>query len=82
MLSKDFRIDIGSDIDYEDLVAIIYYKDQFVAQLSQEEGFAKLVIELPSAMNCKKPIIVQLQEFEEAIAHAKKRLWELRRVEK
>ena len=45
MISKNFRVDIVGDLDYEDLVADIYFKDQFVAMLTQFLIFQNLFLE-------------------------------------
>ena len=78
MIGSDFKITICSDQDYEDLIAEVYYKGEFVALISQERGFANLEIRIhPSTKgSCWN---FQLEDFEKAIAHAKKRLRNLRR---
>lgn len=51
--------------------------------LSQEDGFNKMKIELPSEACCGETALeMALSDFEEAIDHVKKRLWELRKDEK
>ena len=79
MISKNFRVDIVGDLDYEDLVADIYFKDQFVAMLTQEKGFEKLEIEIHPPKNQEKWLF-KFSEFEEALQHAKLRLWKLRKL--
>ena len=78
MINKKFRIEIVGDIDYEDLVADIYFEDQFLLMLSQEKGFENMQIEINTKQN-QKLLVFKLSEFEEAINFAKNRLWELRR---
>ena len=41
MINKKIRIDILGDLEYDDLVADIYFEDQIVAMLTQEFGFEK-----------------------------------------
>lgn len=79
MIYKKFRIDIGSDLEYEDLVADIYFEDRFVAMLTQEQGFENLEIEIYPP-ETQKFWVFKFSEFDEAIQYAKRRLWELRRI--
>ena len=78
-MNSDFEIVISSDPDYEDLIAEISYKGDFLAIMSQEDGFDSLDLEI-HARKDGKPWRFKSTEFEEAIAKAKQRLWELRRV--
>ena len=84
-MNSKFIVDIGSDTDFEDLIAILYYGEYFIGIISQEEGFENLKIhlhigqEFPLKVPFKTLPTMNLQEFEEAIQKAKKRLWELRR---
>lgn len=79
MIFKNFRVDIIGDVDMEDLSADIYFKDQFVAMISQERGFENLEIEL---LLPKNPEFwsFSFTEFDEAIQYAKNCLWELCRL--
>ena len=79
MMSTNFRVDISGDLDYEDLVADIYFKDQFVAMLSQEKGFENLEIEIHLPKNQEKWLF-KFSEFENALQYAKQRLWDLRKL--
>lgn len=81
MISSDFRITVGSDTDHEDLAADITYQNAIVCYLTQEEGYENLKIEFNLGEGVGR-VIIPLKGFEEAIAQAKKRLWELRRIEK
>ena len=74
----DFEIRVGSDDHYEDLIAVIYYKDEFVALLQQEEGFENMRIQLANRDN-SSPWEFYLSEWLEVIERAKSRLWELRK---
>jgi hypothetical protein len=79
MIYKEFRVVIASDLDYEDLVAEIYFKDQIVAMLTQELGFDYMEIEIyPS--KTQDFWHFKFLEFENVIQYAKKRLLELRKI--
>lgn len=78
--AQDFEVNIGSDEDYEDLIAEVLYQGEFVCLISQETGFDDLNIEIhPRADG--QPWEFKLSDFEAAVAQAVKRLRELRRVE-
>jgi hypothetical protein len=73
-------VEIGSDNQYENLVAFIEYSGpvmQLVAIISQEEGYDNLKISLPIDIPPDKDIpykqypTFKLQELEEAIKKAK-----------
>jgi len=76
-MNSEFRVTVCSLPDYEELVAEIYVGDEFVALLSQEAGPEAIRMEISPS---NAPIKVELATFEEALAHAKNRLWELRKV--
>ena len=38
MINEKFRIDIGSDLDYEDLIADIYFEDQIFSNAYPGNG--------------------------------------------
>lgn len=80
MEKTNFNFSVGSDFDYEDLIADIGYDNQLVAILTQEEGFEnmKITIYCPKDADCWN---FRLDEFEKIIHKAKKRLWELRKVD-
>ena len=79
MINKEFRTDIVGDLDYEDLIADIYFNDQILAVLSQEEGFQNLRIRICPPKN-KEFWDFRFDEFVNVINHAKKRLWDLRKM--
>lgn len=79
MINKKFRTDIVGDLDYEDLIADIYFEDQILAVLTQEDGFENLRIKIYPPKD-KDFWNFKFDEFEDVIHHAKKRLWELRRI--
>ncbi len=79
MINEKFRTDILGDLDYEDLVADIYFEDEILAVLTQEEGFENLRIRLYPPIN-KEFWDFRFDEFDEVIQFAKKRLWELRKI--
>lgn len=73
-----FRISVGDDSEHEDLTAEIYFGDQFVAIVSQEDGLERAVIEI-HACESGEPWSFSLQELIDALNKAKERLWDLRR---
>ncbi|GEM_PF-1353686 len=85
-MEKQISIKICSDIDYEDLIAEIYYGEQFVGVVDQEKGFNHLVIrmpvgiELPISSN-KSMLALNLTDFEHAIEEAKQKLWDMRKTD-
>ncbi len=79
MIMKKFRIDIFGDLEYNDLIADIYYEDRILAVLTQEEGFDKLRILIYPSKNTEHWDF-NFNEFDAVINQAKKRLWELRIV--
>ena len=48
MISDRFQVNIFGDLEYDDLVADIYFDDQIVAMLTQEKGYENLEIEVYS----------------------------------
>jgi hypothetical protein len=66
------RIQIASDVDYNHLIAEIYYSDRFVALLSQENSPDKLAIEFPDVFNRLE--MVNLDWFLDAVQQAKEEL--------
>jgi len=53
MKKKGFDIVISSDTQYDDLCAEIYFDQQFVAILTQEEGIENAMIEISPPKNTK-----------------------------
>jgi hypothetical protein len=80
MASSDFEVQVMDDPDHEDLIAEILYKGEFCFLISQEAGFQSLEIQVQSRQS-GVPWRFSMAEMEDAIERAKKRLWELRRVE-
>ena len=76
---SDFRISVGDDPEHEDLTAEIYFRDSFVALVSQEHGLDAADIEF-HARPSGEPWMFKLEDFLDALGQAKHRLWELRRV--
>jgi hypothetical protein len=74
----NFRISVGDDSEHEDLNAEIYFKEEYLALVSQEDGFQKSVIQIQSRPN-GEAWLFPLFDFMEAIEIAKQRLWDLRR---
>jgi hypothetical protein len=77
-MNPRFRITVGSEPDYDDLVGDVYFDDSIVCVLTQEGGLESAQMELfnaPGGGTWK----FALRDFEEALAALKKRMWELRR---
>lgn len=86
-MHNKFEVKVGSNTEFEDLIAYIEYDDQLVGIISQEEGFGNLKMHLsistksPISIPSEEMLTMDLVEFEKAIARAKERLWQLRRTE-
>jgi hypothetical protein len=78
-MSGFYHVKVGSLTDYEQLIAEIYINDQFVGRLSQEAGPEQTLLELAAAPG-QRPVRLELGAFEKALAEAKQRLWDLRRM--
>lgn len=79
MMNEKFRTDIVGDLDYEDLIADIYFEDQILAVLTQEEGFENIRIRIYPPKD-KEFWDFRLDEFQNVINRARNRLWELRKT--
>lgn len=79
MTETNFKFSIGSDLDYENLIADIGFNNNLVALLTQEEGFHNLRIKIYPQKNGEFWDF-RLDEFEDVINRAKARLWELRKI--
>ncbi len=68
-----FKVIIASDVDYDKLIAEIYYEGKFVALIDQDNGINDMRIEFPGSENSEPPIIktLPLQEFVDAINRAR-----------
>jgi hypothetical protein len=78
-MNNNFRIRICSDLDYEEMVADICFKNNTIAIVSQEKGIDNMEIEIlitNDALNRKFP----LDEFIEVVAMAKKCLIEMQKL--
>ena len=79
MTETNFEFTIGSDVDFEDLIADIGFENNLVAILTQEEGFQNLRINIYPPKN-NEFWDFRLDEFETVIQKAKERLWQLRKI--
>jgi hypothetical protein len=77
-MDSDFTFIVSDDPDYEDLIAEISYKGEFLCLISQEQGFETLDLEIHPRKN-GEPWRFKLDEFEDAIARTRQRLFELRK---
>jgi hypothetical protein len=76
-MNPRFRITVGSEPDYENLVGDLYFDDAIVCVVTQEGGIEAAQLKLfgpPHGDNWE----FQLRDFEEALAALRNRLWELR----
>jgi len=75
---NEFSIDVGSDQDHEDLVAEVYFDNEFVGMLTQEAGFGSMeVVIYPRGDG--NPWTFRYEDFLRVLREARDRLWELRR---
>jgi hypothetical protein len=77
-MTSRFKIIMSSDLNYNELCAEIFFEDQFVGILTQEQGFENLEIEIHPPQN-KKFWIFKFSEFETVLKSAKEALWEMRK---
>ena len=75
-MAQGFDFLIADDSEHEKVFIEIYYKDKFVASISQEQGLDKLEIEFPGPNLVESLIIrkVPLKEFLDLVNDAAKRL--------
>lgn len=73
-----FTIDVGSDQEHEDLVAEIYWDEEFVAMLTQELGYERMAIAIHPRSD-GEAWEFGYDEFIEILEKARKRLGELRK---
>ena len=79
MNNEKFRIDIVGDLDYEYLIADIYFEDQILMVLTQEDGFQNMRIRIYPPKN--KPFWeFKIDDLIAIVNQGKMRLWELRKM--
>lgn len=71
--NKNFVVELSSDLDYEEMIAEILYKEETVAIISQELGIQSLKIELVASYD-NKPWLFFLEDFLTVVESAKKQL--------
>jgi len=67
--SDSLKIIVSSDVDYESLIAEIYFDDILIALLQQENGINDIRIEFSSYINT-----INFDWFQNALNEAKKKL--------
>lgn len=77
-MNPSFRIVVASDPDHEELVGELYFDDEIVCILTQEQGLEAMELELFPRRDAK-PWALRLLDFEEGLAALKRRMFELRR---
>jgi hypothetical protein len=78
-MNPRFRISVGSEVEYEDLVGELYYDDRIVVVLTQEQGPTALEMQLFGPSD-EPAWCFQLGEFEQALGDLKSKMWALRRT--
>ncbi|QQS40239.1 MAG: hypothetical protein IPM63_12845 [Acidobacteriota bacterium] len=78
-----FHVDLLFPDEYENFIAEIYFNKDIVCILSQDTGYESIDIEFPSEklglfQRRRHEHSFKLKGFEEALAYAKQRLWDLR----
>lgn len=70
---KNFEFVVASDVDYDKLIAEIYYNDKYVALINQDKGPDGITIEFPGPDQSLAAItrVVPLEEFVAALKHAR-----------
>ncbi|UCB33330.1 hypothetical protein J9874_03913 (plasmid) [Duffyella gerundensis] len=67
--ADSLKIIVSSDVDYESLIAEIYFDDILIALLQQENGINDIRIEFSSDINT-----INFDWFQNALNEAKKKL--------
>jgi hypothetical protein len=80
-MNSGFRFTVGSEPECEDLVGDLYFDDQIVCVLTQEEGFEAMRIRIYASTD-GEPRSFSLADFEAALDALKARMWELRRTDR
>ena len=76
---RGFGIQVLSPPNFEDLIAEVLQDDELVFQISQEEGFDRMRIEIQSRQS-GEPWTFALSDFQSVLDRAIRRLHELRRA--
>jgi len=72
---EDFKINIGSDVDYERLIAEISCRDGTICTISQEREDGKLEIEFKPVYYSKSKVVkCDLEGFKQTLDQAVKQL--------
>jgi hypothetical protein len=79
-MNPRFRFTVGSEPECEDLVGDLYFDDQILCVLTQEQGFDAMQIEVhaPPAGGAWS---FALADFQAALEALKRRMFELRRTD-
>lgn len=78
-MEKKFNIELCSDLDYEEMVADIYFENSSIAMVTQENGEDKMEIEMFSP-NDDSSWKLPLDEFIKILQSAKKNLIEFKKI--
>ncbi len=78
-MQNQFRIRLCGDLNYEEMVADLVYKNNTIATISQEMGIENMRIEIFPPVNAKSWEF-PLRDFIEIIERAKKNLIEMQKI--
>jgi hypothetical protein len=73
-MNEKFNLEFCSDLDYEELVADIYFEQRSIAMITQEKGVDAMEIEIFSTNKSIKSWKLPLDEFIEILIRAKNSL--------
>jgi len=78
-MNKKFKVEICSDLDYEEMVSYISFENHQIAIITQEKGIDNMEIEIfsPEEMHSWK---LPMDDFVETILFAKKTLIEMQKL--
>lgn len=72
VMNKDFKVELSSDLDYEEMVVYVSWNEIPLVVLSCEEGFNKIKIEFDLDSDNKNPPMIPLDDFLDALEFGKK----------
>lgn len=75
-----FTVEVCSDLDYEEMVADISYKNLTIAMITQENGIDNMEIEILVRKNEKESLKLPLDGFINSLLQAKKCLIEMQKL--
>lgn len=79
-MNKKFRIGICSDLDYEEMVADVFFEQSSIAMITQEHGIDNMEIEIFPTTKEEKSWKLPLNDFIECLELAKKTLIKMQKL--